>query len=55
MTKRTYSAKILGVDPDSDLALLKIDEENLNFLKFADSDNLKVERMGFSNWKSIQS
>ena len=36
--KRTYSAEILGVDPDSDLALLKIDEENLNFLKFADSD-----------------
>ena len=40
--KRSYSAEILGVDPDSDLALLKIDEENLNFLKFADSDNLKV-------------
>ena len=32
----------MGVDSDSDLALLKIDEENLNFLKFADSDNLKV-------------
>ena len=40
--KRTYTAKILGEDPDSDLALLKIEEKKLPFLKFDNSNNLKV-------------
>tara|TARA_B100000614_G_scaffold262683_1_gene297651 strand:- start:5025 stop:6119 length:1095 start_codon:yes stop_codon:yes gene_type:complete len=40
--KRTYTAKILGEDPKSDLALLKIEEENLPFLEFDDSNNLKI-------------
>tara|TARA_B100000900_G_scaffold238827_1_gene202932 strand:- start:217 stop:1308 length:1092 start_codon:yes stop_codon:yes gene_type:complete len=40
--KRTYSAKILGEDSNSDLALLKIEENKLPFLKFDNSNNLKV-------------
>ena len=40
--KRTYSAKILGEDPNSDLALLKIEENKLPFLKFANSNYLRV-------------
>ena len=40
--KRTYNAKILGEDPNSDLALLKIKEENLPFMEFDNSNNLKV-------------
>ncbi len=40
--KRTYNADILGEDPNSDLALLKIKAENLSFMKFDDSNNLKV-------------
>ncbi len=40
--KRTYSAKILGEDPNSDLALLKIEENKLPFLKFGNSNNLRV-------------
>ena len=40
--KRTYSAKILGEDSNSDLALLKIEENNLPFLKFDNSNNLRV-------------
>ena len=40
--KRTYSAKILGEDSNSDLALLKIEEDNLPFLKFDNSNNLRV-------------
>ena len=40
--KRTYSAKILGEDSNSDLALLKIEENELPFLKFDNSNNLKV-------------
>ena len=40
--KRAYTATIIGEDPKSDLALLKIDEDNLNFLKFHNSNNLKV-------------
>ena len=40
--KRTYSAKILGEDPNSDLALLKIEENRLPFLKFDNSNHLRV-------------
>ena len=40
--KRTYSAKILGDDSNSDLALLKIEENKLPFLKFDNSNHLKV-------------
>ena len=40
--KRTYNAKILGEDPNSDLALLKIEEKKLPYLEFDDSNNLKI-------------
>lgn len=40
--KRTYKAKIIGTDPTTDIALIKIDEEGLPFLPYGDSDNLKV-------------
>ena len=40
--KRTYNAKILGEDSNSDLALLKISEDKLPFLKFDNSNNLRV-------------
>mgnify|MGYP001150317964 CR=1 FL=1 len=39
---RKYEAKIIGTDPVSDVALLKIDAENLPYIKFGDSDNLIV-------------
>jgi Do/DeqQ family serine protease len=39
---RKYEAKIIGVDPSTDLALLKIGETGLPFLKFGDSDKLLV-------------
>lgn len=40
--KRVFTAKVVGRDPDSDIALLKIDAKNLPFIKFGDSDNLKI-------------
>jgi Do/DeqQ family serine protease len=40
--KRTYIAELVGKDPETDLALLKITEKELSFLKFGNSDNLKV-------------
>ncbi len=40
--RREYDAEIVGTDPQSDLALLKITEKNLPFVKFADSDKAKV-------------
>ncbi len=39
---RSYPAKIIGMDPLSDLALLKIDEKNLSFIMFGDSDQIEV-------------
>src|SRR5699024_5475137 len=38
----TYKAKVIGSDPQEDIALLKIDAKNLNYLPFGDSDQLKV-------------
>jgi Do/DeqQ family serine protease len=40
--QRKFSAELLGQDPASDLALLKIDAENLVEIKFANSDSLQV-------------
>ena len=40
--KRSYKAKIIGTDPSSDLALLKIDEKNLPYLSYGNSDECKV-------------
>jgi serine protease Do len=39
---RSYQAKIIGTDPQTDLALLKIDEKNLSFVMFGDSDTIEV-------------
>ncbi len=38
---RTCDAKIIGIDQESDLALLKIDEEGLPALQFMNSDRLR--------------
>ena len=40
--KREYTAKVIGTDPSTDLALLKIDEKDLPFLLFGNSDEVKV-------------
>ena len=40
--KREYSADVMGTDPKSDLAILKIDAENLRQLRLGDSDKLRV-------------
>ena len=40
--RREYKAEIIGVDPLSDLAVLKVNGENLPQVKVGDSDQLKV-------------
>ena len=40
--QRTYDAEIIGVDPTTDIALIKINESNLPVVKFADSDKVRV-------------
>ncbi len=40
--KRTYTAKVIGTDPSTDLALIKISEKGLPKTVFANSDNVKV-------------
>ncbi|MBN2455728.1 MAG: DegQ family serine endoprotease [Sedimentisphaerales bacterium] len=42
LSGKEYSAKVIGTDPDSDVALIKIDANNLSYLKLADSDKLEV-------------
>jgi len=40
--KKKYKAKIIGADPNTDIALVKIDAKNLPYIPFGNSDNLKV-------------
>jgi serine protease Do len=39
---RTFTAKVIGRDPASDIALLKIPADNLPTIKYGDSDQLKL-------------
>lgn len=39
---KTYTAAIVGRDPDTDIALIKIKAKDLPTIKFGDSDNLKL-------------
>ncbi len=40
--KRTYEAKLIGRDPETDLALLKIEEKDLPFAKYGNSEKIKI-------------
>ena len=39
---RKFTAEIIGTDPVSDIAVIKIDADNLPYLELADSDTLEV-------------
>lgn len=39
---RQFEASLIGIDPNTDIALVKIDAKNLPYLEFADSSKLKV-------------
>lgn len=39
---RTFKAEVIGTDPDTDIALIKINEKSLPHLSFVDSDKSKV-------------
>lgn len=39
---RSYPAKVIGTDPVTDLALIKINEKNLSFIMFGDSNEIQV-------------
>ena len=40
--KRVYKAKLIGSDPSTDIALLKIEEYDLPFMLFGNSDSVRV-------------
>jgi len=40
--KRTFKAKLIGADPSTDIALIKIEAEKLSVIIFGNSDSLKV-------------
>ncbi len=45
---RKFEAELVGSDPQTDVAVLKIAEEGLPFIKMANSDNLKVGDVVFA-------
>lgn len=40
--KQTYTAKVIGRDPNTDIALLKIEASNLPYLIYGNSDDVRV-------------
>ncbi len=40
--KKTYKAELIGTDPNSDIAVLKIEAHDLPFLTFGNSDNVEL-------------
>ncbi len=40
--QKSYIAELIGTDPNTDIALLKIEEKSLPFIKFVDSDAINV-------------
>jgi len=40
--RRTFSATLVGADPTTDIALLKVDAKELPYVRYGNSDNLKV-------------
>ncbi len=40
--KKTYKAELIGTDPNSDVAIIKINADNLPYLTFGDSDTLEL-------------
>jgi serine protease Do len=40
--KRTFRAKLVGTDPNTDLALIKVDAKNLPVIKMGNSDDVQV-------------
>jgi len=40
--KKTYKAKVIGRDPSTDIAVVKIDGNNLPYMVYGNSDNLKL-------------
>ncbi|HNM24266.1 MAG TPA: Do family serine endopeptidase [Saprospiraceae bacterium] len=40
--KRRFTAKVIGTDPSTDLAVVKIDAEGLPFMRFGNSDEVQI-------------
>ena len=40
--KRRYDARLVGTDPSTDIALLKVEADNLPYIPFGNSDELKL-------------
>lgn len=40
--RKTYIANLVGTDPNTDISLLKIEENGLPYLNFANSDNVEI-------------
>jgi serine protease Do len=40
--RKTYKAKVIGRDPSSDIAVLKIDDTKLPYLVYGNSDNIQL-------------
>jgi serine protease Do len=42
LDNRKFKAEVIGTDPDTDIALIKIDQKGLPYLSFVDSDKAKI-------------
>ena len=52
--RRIMTAKLVGTDPLTDLAVIKIDGSNLPNIPIGDSSNLKVGQTVLAFWQSFR-
>ena len=52
--KRSYTATVIGTDPSTDIALIKIEEKGLPVLQFSDFRPVAGGRMGIGSGQSVQ-
>lgn len=48
LDKREFKGKVIGTDPKTDLAVVKIEAKGLPYLSFGDSDKLRVGELGIA-------
>jgi serine protease Do len=51
---KTYKANVRGIDPQSDVAIIKIDAKGLPAAVLGDSDRTQVGELAGGNWRAIR-
>ena len=52
--KREFEARVVGTDPKTDLAVIKVEQAGLQPVNLGDSSKVQVGGFGTRDWKSVR-